>query len=192
MDVVFDIADNLPIEWAEPLWSQASGSYTLTGGGDSAIPELLIEVPEGDLSDAPEYLQIEARVYATNDQGQSEEVAIKTLRIDFEKVDVFAPPRISIYEDQEHQKQIADSTRPEAYDEGLSHYVDAFNGSENFYIDVFNSGFDTDSFKIRVLEQPDDWQYRFYSNVTGAELTEQGIYHLTTDIGSTQLLTVRM
>ena len=192
LDVVFDIADNLPIEWAEPLWSQASGSYTLTGGGDSAIPELLIEVPEGDLSDAPEYLQIEARVYATNDQGQSEEVAIKTLRIDFEKVDVFAPPRISIYEDQEHQKQIADSTRPEAYDEGLSHYVDAFNGSENFYIDVFNSGFDTDSFKIRVLEQPDDWQYRFYSNVTGAELTEQGIYHLTTDIGSTQLLTVRM
>jgi hypothetical protein len=192
LDVVFDIADNLPIEWAEPLWSQASGSYTLTGGGDSAIPELLIEVPEGDLSDAPEYLQIEARVYATNDQGQSEEVAIKNLRIDFEKVDVFAPPRISVYEDEEHQKQIADSTRPESYDEGLSHYVDAFNGSENFYIDVFNSGFDTDSFKIRVLEQPDDWQYRFYSNETGAELTEDGIYHLTTDIGSTKLLTVRM
>lgn len=192
LDVVFDIADNLPIEWAEPLWSQASGSYTLTGGGDSAIPELLIDVPEDDLSDAPEYLQIEARVYATNDQGQSEEVAIKNLRIDFEKVDVFAPPRISVYEDEEHQKQIADSTRPESYDEGLSHYVDAFNGSENFYIDVFNSGFDTDSFKIRVLEQPDDWQYRFYSNQTGAELTEDGIYHLTTDIGSTKLLTVRM
>lgn len=192
LDVVFDIADNLPMEWAEPLWSQASGSYTLTGGGDSAIPELLIDVPEGDLSDAPDYLQIEARVYATNDQGQSEEVAIKSLRIDFEKVDVFAPPRISVYEDQEHQKQIADSTRPEAYDEGLSHYVDAFNGSENFYIDVFNSGFDTDSFKIKILEQPDDWQYRFYSNQTGAELTEDGIYHLTSDIGSTQLLTVRM
>jgi len=192
LDVVFDIADNLPMEWAEPLWSQASGSYTLTGGGDSAIPELLIDVPEGDLSDAPDYLQIEARVYATNDQGQSEEVAIKSLRIDFEKIDVFAPPRISVYEDQEHQKQIADSTRPEAYDEGLSHYVDAFNGSENFYIDVFNSGFDTDSFKIKILEQPDDWQYRFYSNQTGAELTEDGIYHLTSDIGSTQLLTVRM
>lgn len=192
LDVVFDIADNLPMEWAEPLWSQASGSYTLTGGGDSAIPELLIDVPEGDLSDAPDYLQIEARVYATNDQGQSKEVAIKSLRIDFEKIDVFAPPRISVYEDQEHQKQIADSTRPEAYDEGLSHYVDAFNGSENFYIDVFNSGFDTDSFKIKILEQPDDWQYRFYSNQTGAELTEDGIYHLTSDIGSTQLLTVRM
>ena len=192
LDVVFDIADNLPMEWAEPLWSQASGSYTLTGGGDSAIPELLIEVPEGDLSDAPDYLQIEARVYATNDQGQSQEVAIKSLRIDFEKVDVFAPPRISVYEDEEHQKQIADSTRPEAYDVGLSHYVDAFNGSENFYIDVFNSGFDTDAFKIRVLEQPDEWQARFYSNQTGAELTEDGLYHLTTDIGSTQLLTVRM
>ena len=95
LDVVLDLVNNLPTEWAEPLWSQASGSYTLTGGGSSTIAELLIEVPESDLSGAPEYLDIEARVYATNDQGQSEEVAIKSLRIAFEEVDVFAPPRIS-------------------------------------------------------------------------------------------------
>ena len=192
LDVVFDLAGNLPIEWADPIWSQASGSYTLTGGGDSKIPELLIEVPEMDLSDAPEYLDVEARVYATNGQGQNQEVAIKSLRIPFEEVDVYAPPRISVYEDVEHQKQVADSTRPEAFDEGLSHYVDALNGSENFYIDIFNSGFDIDSFKIRVLEQPDDWDYRFYSNETGAELSEDTIYHITPDIGSTQFSTVRM
>jgi len=192
LDVVLDLVNNLPTEWAEPLWSQASGSYTLTGGGSSTIAELLIEVPESDLSGAPEYLDIEARVYATNDQGQSEEVAIKSLRIAFEEVDVFAPPRISVYEDVEHQKQIVDSTRPEAFDEDLSHYVDAINGSENFYIDIFNSGFDTDSFKIRVLEQPEDWDYRFYINGSTTDLPLETIYHITPDVGSTQLLTVRM
>lgn len=192
LDVVLDLVNNLPSEWADPLWSQASGSYTLTGGGASSIAELLLEVPESDLSGAPEYLNIEARVYATNDQGQTEEVAIKSLRIAFEEVDVFAPPRISVYEDVEHQKQIADSTRPEAFDEGLSHYVDATNGSENFYIDIFNSGFDTDSFKIRVLEQPDDWDYRFYVNGSTSDLPVDNPYHITPDVGSTQLVTIRM
>ena len=45
---------------------------------------------------------------------------------------------------------------------------------------------------MRVLEQPDDWQYRFYDNDTGLELAEEGIYSLTPDIGSTQILTIRM
>ena len=96
-----------------------------------------------------------------------------------------------MYEDDEHQKQIADSTRPEAYDETLSHYVDADEVGD-FFLDVFNTGFQTDAFKIRVLEQPDDWQYRFYDNDTGLELVEEGIYSTTPDIGSTQILTIMM
>ena len=152
---------------------------------------MLIEVPEGDLDNAPDSLEVEARVYALNSQGQREEVAIRSITLDFEEVDVFAPPRLFVYEDDEHQKQIADSTRPEAYDETLSHYVDADEVGD-FYLDVFNTGFKTDAFKIRILEQPDDWQYRFYDNDTGLELPEDGIYHLTPDIGSTQILTIRM
>ncbi len=57
---------------------------------------------------------------------------------------------------------------------------------------MFNTGFQTDAFKIRVLEQPDDWQYRFYDNDTGLELVEEGIYSTTPDIGSTQILTIMM
>ncbi len=191
LDVVFDLDTNLPNSWSDPQWSSPSGTYTLTSGGDSVIPELEIVVPEDDLTNAPDSLEIEARVYAENDQGQMEEVAIKVVTLDFEEVDVYAPPRIFIYEDDEHQKQIADSTRPEAYDETLSHYVDA-DETGDFYVDVFNTGFTTDSFKIRVLEQPDDWQYRFYDNATGMELVEEGIYSITPDIGSTQILTIRM
>lgn len=191
IDVLFDLETNLPSTWSDPQWSAPSGTYTLSGGGSSVIPELSLEVPEGDLDSAPDSLEIEARVYATNDQGQDEEVAIRTISLDFEEVDVFAPPRLFVYEDDEHQKQIADSTRPEAYDETLSHYVDADEVGD-FFLDVFNTGFQTDSFKIRVLEQPDDWQYRFYDNDTGLELVEEGIYSITPDIGSTQILTILM
>ena len=191
IDVLFDLETNLPSTWSDPQWSAPSGSYTLNGGGSSVIPELSLEVPEGDLDSAPDSLEIEARVYATNEQGQDEEVAIRTISLDFEEVDVFAPPRLFMYEDDEHQKQIADSTRPEAYDETLSHYVDADEVGD-FFLDVFNTGFQTDAFKIRVLEQPDDWQYRFYDNDTGLELVEEGIYSTTPDIGSTQILTIMM
>ena len=191
IDVIFDLETNLPSSWSDPQWSAPSNTYTLTGGGDSVLPELILEVPEGDLDSAPDSLEIEARVYAQNEQGQNQEVAIRTLSLEFEEVDTLAAPRIFVYEDDEHQKQIADSTRPEAYDETLSHYVDA-DEIGDFYIDVFNLGFQTDSFKMRVLEQPDDWQYRFYDNDTGLELAEEGIYSLTPDIGSTQILTIRM
>ena len=191
IDVIFDLDTNLPSSWSDPIWSAPSSTYTLSTGGASVLPELQINVPEGDLDNAPDSLEIEARVYAETDQGQNEEVAIRTISLDFEEVDVFAPPRLYVYEDDEHQKQIADSTRPEAYDETLSHYVDA-DEIGDFYIDVFNTGFQTDSFKIRVLEQPDDWQFRLYDNDTGIELQEDGIYSVTPNIGSTQILTIRM
>jgi uncharacterized membrane protein len=191
IDVVFDLETNLPSTWSDPQWSAPSSTYTLNGGGSSVIPELQLTVPDGNLDNAPDSLEVEARVYAVNSQGQDEEVAIRTITLDFEEVDVFAPPRLFVYEDDEHQKQIADSTRPEAYDETLSHYVDADEVGD-FFLDVFNTGFQTDSFKIRVLEQPDDWQYRLYDNDTGLELVEEGIYSLTPDIGSTQILTIRM
>ena len=191
IDVVFDVETYLPSSWSDPIWSAPSNTYTLNTGGSSLLPELQITVPEGDLDNAPDSLEIEARVYAQNDQGQTEEVAIRTISLDFEEVDVYAPPRLYVYEDDEHQKQIADSTRPEAYDQTLSHYVDA-DEIGDFFLDVFNTGFQTDSFKIRVLEQPDDWQYRFYDNDTGLELAEEGIYAITPGIGSTQILTIRM
>ncbi|MBL6734193.1 MAG: hypothetical protein ISP84_06590, partial [Candidatus Poseidonia sp.] len=150
IDVIFDLETNLPSSWSDPIWSAPSSTYTLNTGGSSVLPELQINVPEGDLDNAPDSLEIEARVYAKNDDGPDEEVAVRTITLDFEEVDVFAPPRLYVYEDDEHQKQIADSTRPEAYDETLSHYVDASEVGD-FYLDVFNTGFQTDAFKIRVL-----------------------------------------
>lgn len=191
LDVVFSLSRSLPPTWSDPVWDQPGG-YSLSGGGTFARPILSIEVPDDDLTSAPNTLEIEARAYAENTEGQTVEVAVETIVLDVEESDVLSPPRIAVFEDDEHQKQIADSTRPEAYDELLSHYVDSGDVSGDFFIDVFNSGFITDAFKLRVTELPDAWQYKFYDNDTGLELVEEGIHSVTPDIGSHQILTVRM
>ena len=191
LDVVFSLSRSLPSTWSDPVWDQPGG-YSLSGGGTFARPILSIEVPGDDLTSAPNTLEIEARAYAENTEGQTVEVAVETIVLDVEESDVLSPPRIAVFEDDEHQKQIADSTRPEAYDELLSHYVDSGDVSGEFFIDVFNSGFITDAFKLRVTELPDAWQYKFYDNETGLELVEEGIHSVTPDIGSHQILTVRM
>ena len=191
IEVTMDLAyPGLPSSWSDPIWDQPE-KYTLNGGGASIRPILSIDVPDGDLSSAPDRLEIEARAYADDSNGVRTEVAIKTLFLEVEEVGVFSAPRISIFEDEEHQRQIADSTRPEAYDESLSHYVDE-SETGMFFIDVFNSGFDNDYFRIRVVDLPDAWQYRLYDNETGLELAEEGIHSLTPEIGSHQIMIVRM
>ncbi|MCS5533406.1 MAG: hypothetical protein NZ736_04030 [Candidatus Poseidoniaceae archaeon] len=191
IEVTMDLAHpGLPSTWSHPIWDQPE-KYTLNGGGASIRPILSIDVPDGDLSSAPDRIEIEARAYADNNEGQRIEVAIKTLFLEVEEVGVFSAPRVSIFEDVEHQRQIADSTRPEAYDESLSHYVDE-SETGMFFIDVFNSGFDNDNFRIRVVELPDAWQYRLYDNETGFELEEEGIHSLTPEIGSHQIMIIRM
>ena len=180
----------LPSTWSEPVWDQPGG-YTLNGGGAPIIPILQIDVPEDDLENAPEKLNIEARAYAQNDQGQTVEVAIKTLVMNITEVGVFSAPRISIFEDVEHQRQIADSTRPEAYNDSISHYVDE-SETGMFFIDVFNSGFDVDSFRIRIVDFPDAWQFRLFENSTGDELEDEGIYSVIPDIGSHKTMIIRM
>jgi hypothetical protein len=179
----------LPSTWSEPIWDQPGG-YTLSGGGASIIPILQIDVPEDDLENAPERLNIEARAYAQV-EGITVEVAIKTLYMNISEVGVFSAPRISIFEDVEHQRQIADSTRPEAYNDSISHYVDE-SETGMFFIDVFNSGFDLDSFRIRIVDFPDAWQFRLFENSTGDELEDEGIYSVIPDIGSHKTMIIRM
>ena len=61
----------------------------------------------------------------------------------------FTPPRLDVYEDEDKQIQIADSNRPEAFDETISHYIDsdAAGSGEPFFMDLFNAGFDTDTYR---------------------------------------------
>ncbi len=189
MDVQFELDANpdLDGDWSDPVWDQPGG-YALSGGGSFAKPILNIEAPN-DLTDAPEELVITARAYAENDQGVTEEVAVETISLSVEEVGVYSPPRMNVYKDVEHQLQIADSERPEVFDPQLSHYIDSDEVGE-FFIEVYNAGFDTDKFRLKVEDIPEGWQYLFYDNDTGAELTTEGINAVTPDIGSHEILDV--
>jgi hypothetical protein len=191
MEVEFELFTSLPGTWSEPNWDQPAG-YSLNGGGSFKIATLSIEAPDGDLSTAPDRIEVWARGFVENEENIREEVVIEKLILDIEEVGVFSPPRLNVYEDEEHQIQIADSNRPEAFDETLSHYIDSDEVGE-FYIDVFNAGFDTDTFKIKIENMPSSsWMYVFYDNDTGAELVTEGIYAVTPDLGSHEILSVVM
>jgi hypothetical protein len=191
INVEMELMTALPSSWSDAVWDKPSG-YELDGGGIFVRPILTLQAPDGDLSTAPERLEIRARA-TVNDGGdnQDEEVALEAIVLTVEEVDVYSPPRISIYEDVEHQRQIADSNRPEAYDAKLSHYIDS--ESEGIYfVDVFNTGFDSDTFKIKVEDIPDGWQYDFFDNGTGAELVTEGVNAITPSIASHELMTMVM
>ena len=194
MDVEFELFTSLPSSWSDPIWDQPAG-YSLAGGGSFRIATLSIETPDGDLSTAPERIEVWARGFVENEDNVREEVVIEKIVLDVEEVGVFAPPRLNVFEDEEHQIQIADSNRPEAFDETLSHYIDSdmAQSGEPFYIDLFNAGFDTDTYRLKVDETPSSsWAYSFIDNDTGNELTTEGPYAITPDICSHETMSLMM
>jgi len=193
IEVEFELARELPSSWADS-WSSPEG-YELQGGGDFERPTLIIDVPESGLESAPSTIEIIARALAedSEDSSRLDEVDVQSVIINVEKVGIYAAPRVSAFEDLEHQKQIADSNRPDAYDPDLAHYIDQTDEYGSFYIDVFNTGFDSDQFRIKVLEYPTAWrQFEFYDNATNSLLEKSGLDYLTADVGSHQQTSLRM
>jgi len=164
------------IEFSEP------GGYELSGGGALVRPTLTVTAPD-DLSDAPTQFDIIGRAYAdTNNDGTSEEVQVVTTSVSIEEVGVYAPPKMSVFEDEEHTMEIADSERPESYDPDVSHFIDG-EGAGQFYMEVLNSGFDFDTFRIRV-DGPHTWTVRMYDQDTSSSLVEEGAYFMTNQVES--------
>jgi len=164
------------IEFSEP------GGYELSSGGDLVRPTLTVTAPD-DLSDAPTHFEIIGRAYAdTNHDGTSEEVQVVTTSVSIEEVGVFAPPKMSVFEDEEHAMEIADSERPDSYDPDASHFIEG-EGAGEFYMEVLNSGFDFDTFRIR-FDGPHTWTVRMYDQDTSASLVEEGAYFMTSQLES--------
>ena len=136
-------------------------------------------------------MEVFARAYAENENGLSVEVAVERILLDMEEVGVYSKPRVSVYEDEAHQKQIADSERPEAFDSSLSHYIDSKDKGV-YFMDIFNAGFDTDTFRILMKEIPLGWQYEVFDNTTGAILDKESQYYVTPSIASHEILTMKL
>ena len=171
VEVEFALQQSLGTGWLADF--DQPGGYSLTGGGSFARPILSVTAPEDDMSNTPDTISIISRAYADQDgDGTDEEVQVVTTTIGVEEVGVFAPPRINVYEDVEHQMEIADSARPEAYDDTLSHFVSA-DETGRFWLDILNSGFDEDKFRIKIKDIPQQWDVAIYDNMTLAELEKQ-------------------
>ena len=85
MNIVFDLVGSpFPSSWSDPIWDQAGG-YTLNGGGTFARPILSFDVVDGDLTNAPSSIEIEARAYADTENAQNDQVAIKTIVLSIEE-----------------------------------------------------------------------------------------------------------
>ena len=193
MEVEFELFTTLPSSWAAPEWDQPSGYY-LASGGSFKIATLTIETPEGDLSTAPDKIEVWARGFVENDDDIREEVVIEKIVLDVEEVGVYAEPRMNVFEDEDHQIEIADSNRPEAFDETVSHYIDSesFNGT-SFYIDLLNAGFDTDQYRLKIEEAPSSsWTFEFIDNDTRNPFPTQGPYSITPDVGSSEILPIQL
>jgi hypothetical protein len=180
MDVQLSLQRNPGSDWLVEF--SEPGGYVLSNGGDLVRPTLTVTAPD-DLSDAPTQFDIIGRAYAdTNNDGTSEEVQVVTTSVSIEEVGVFAPPKMSVFEDEEHVMEIADSERSEAYDSDASHFIDG-EGAGQFYMEVLNSGFDFDTFRIR-FDGPHTWTVRLYDQDTSNSLVEDGAYFMTNQVES--------
>ena len=173
MDVDLEVLTNFPSSWL--IEFDSPGGYTLNSGGDLLNPILTLTAPE-DLTGAPSSIDIRAVAEAEVD-GVLQVVHQDTLQIDLEKMDVFQPPQVSIWS-EDHEIAVANSSRPDDFDASANSYVD-YNQFTPFLMEIFNTGFDADEFKIDVLQRAKAI-IQVYDNDTGERSLEDdgdGTYH---------------
>ena len=183
MAVLTNFGSNWIIEF-----DQADRIYPLSGGGNTAHPTLLLTAPD-DLSGSPDVIEIRAVAY----DSQTVMVHQTTLQLDLEKLDTYAPPMVSLWP-EEHDNQYANSTGALNIDDSIPRYVED-GVYTTFYLEIFNTGFDTDQFRIDV-KQDSNANLRFWDNDTGQRIEENegdGTFHTSSlDRHTTQTIRLQV
>ena len=173
LDVDLQVITNFNSNWNVSF--DAPGGYLLNEGGAIINPILTIESPQ-DLRTAPAQLVIRAVGEAIVD-GSPEIVATETLYLDLEKVDTYAPPLTSIWNENRTQ-QYDNSSRPDSFDTSVPRFVE--DGEFTVFImEIWNNGFDEDEFRIDILERSKAI-IQIVDNDTGVVIVEDlgdGTYH---------------
>lgn len=173
MDVELEVLTNFPSSWL--IEFDSPGGYTLNSGGDVLNPILTLTAPE-DLTGAPSSIDIRAVAEAEVD-GVLQVVHQDTLQLDLKKMDVFQPPQVSIWS-EDHEVAFANSSRPNDFETSANSYVD-YDQFTPFLMEIFNTGFDADEFKIDVLQRAKAI-IQVYDNDTGERILEDdgdGTFH---------------
>ena len=185
MEVELEVLTNLGSSWH--LEFDSPGGYTLNAGGDILNPILTLTAPD-DLTGTPDSIEIRAVAEAEVD-SVLQVVDQHILQLDLEKIDVYQPPEVSLW-NEEHDVQIANSTRPDDFDQSVPRYV-KYNQFTPFLLEIFNTGFDADTFRIDVLRRAKSI-IQIYDNDTGERILEDegdGTFHTAIlERHSTQIL----
>ncbi len=187
LSVELAVLTNLGSNWIVEF-DRADRLYGLSGGGQTAHPTLLLTAPS-DLSGSPDTLQIRAVAY----DSESVLVHQTILQLDLEKLDTYAPPMASLWPEA-HDVQYANSTGALDIDEGIHRYVED-GVYTTFYLEIFNTGFDTDQFRIDI-KQDSNANLRFWDNDTGQRIEEDegdGTFHTSSlDRHTTQTIRLQV
>jgi len=185
MTVELELLTNLGSSWLVEF--DSPGGYTLNSGGDILNPILTITAPD-DLTGTPDKIEIRAVAEATID-GVQTVVHQDLLSLDLEKLEVYQPPDISVW-NVDHDIPIANSSRPGDIDPTVPRYVED-NQFTTFLLEVFNTGFDTDNFRVDILKRSKSI-IQIYDNDTGERILEDdgdGTFHIPPlERHSTQIL----
>ncbi|RAH11621.1 MAG: hypothetical protein CMA23_001910 [Methanobacteriota archaeon] len=173
LDIDLQVITNFNSNWNVSF--DAPGGYLLNEGGAIVNPILTIESPQ-DLRNAPPQLVIRAVGEAIVD-GSPEIVATETLYLDLEKVDTYASPFTSIWNENRTQ-QFDNSSRHDSFDTSTPRFVE--DGEFTVFImEIWNNGFDEDEFRIDILERSKAI-IQIVDNDTGVVIVEDlndGTYH---------------
>ena len=174
MSVELEVMTNLGSSWLVEFDSDSS-LYSLDAGGDILNPILTLQAPD-DLTGTPSSIDIRAVAEAEVD-GVQTVVHQETLNIVLEKIDVFQPPAVSVW-DEDHGLPIANSSRPDDIDNTIPRYVE-YGEFTPFLLEIFNTGFDADMFRIDILQRSKSI-IQVYDNNTGERILEDvgdGTFH---------------
>ncbi len=174
MSVELEVMTNLGSSWLVEFDSDSS-LYSLDAGGDILNPILTLQAPD-DLTGTPSSIDIRAVAEAEVD-GVQTVVHQETLNIVLEKIDVFQPPAVSVW-DEDHSLPIANSSRSDDIDNTIPRYVE-YGEFTPFLLEIFNTGFDADMFRIDVLQRSKSI-IQVYDNNTGERILEDvgdGTFH---------------
>ena len=173
MEIELEVLTNLGSSWV--LEFDSPGGYTLNAGGDILNPILTLTAPD-DLTGTPEGIEIRAVAEAEVD-SVLQVVDQDILQLDLEKIDVYQPPEVSIW-NEEHDVQMANSTRPDDFDQTVPRYTE-YDEFTPFLLEIFNTGFDADTFRVDVLKRAKSI-IQIYDNDTGERILEDegdGTFH---------------
>ncbi len=163
------------------------GGYELNSGGDILNLILTITAPD-DLTGTPDRIEIRA-VAEADIEGVETVVDQDVLTLDLEKLEVYQPPDVSIW-DEDHEVPFANSSRPDDIDPNIPRYVED-NQFNTFLLEIFNTGFDTDTFRVDVLQRAKSI-IQIYDNDSGERILEDagdGTFHIPAlERHSTQVL----